>query len=249
MTSTADDIGAPAEQQGAGPDRRLQGGAWRRVLQGSGSAPTARRITLLRAPASSTSFDQPGTPETFTDTVTNTARRRRRSRSRPVRWARTTSSRTTVTLSDSASQHITDFQGITTTTRRSPSTSRRAEPAQRVDRLPERVALRSERTRPDDAGRPVRRAGRLPRPQGDGDYGDVQITDPEPGTWTAYIYSRDTATEGPRARCSSRPASRGTTRSGARPRPTLTLAPGQSGAFTLRVGRRRSLVTRPARSC
>ncbi len=30
-------------------------------------------------------------------------------------------------------------------------------------------------------------------PQGNGNYGNVQITDPKAGTWTAYVCSRDSA--------------------------------------------------------
>ncbi len=139
-----------------------------------------------------------------------------------------------VELTDTASPHLTDWQGITDNFERvnffvPPGVNRlntaiAFQNASLTD-LNARVRLTLVDANGDLAGYSV--------PQGDGNYGDIQVTDPVAGQWTAYIYSRNSAdggTTGPVLFGAS--VARYTTFGSVSP-PSLTLTPGQSATATL----------------
>ena len=100
----------------------------------------------------------------------------------------------TVTLSDTTSPQSIDYQGITDNYEVVHFTvPLRRGPAQRLHRLPGRFE-RPVRPGPHGPGRPARADWPTTRfPRASGNYGDAQVADPAPGTWTAYIWSRDSA--------------------------------------------------------
>ena len=237
ITSTADDIGAPAEQQGAGEIDAYKATIAAESYKAPASAPTPQGDTLLFSQSQFNAVDNPSTPETFTDTVTNNGNRTQ---------TLTLSSRTLgdyqtvksakVTLSDSASQHITDWQGINDNyeklTFRVPNNR---------DRLNAAIAFQN--AVPFDARSRVRMTlvdpngdfAEYSRPQGTGNYGDIQITDPVPGTWTAYIYSRDSKDGGTTGPVVFEAQVAKYARFGRVSPGVLTLQPGQSAPVTLKV--------------
>ena len=72
-------------------------------------------------------------------------------------------------------------------------------------------------------------------PQGLPNYGDTQVTNPAPGTWTAYIWSRDSADGGTTGPVKFGASVASYTPFGHISPGTLTLAPGQSGTVALHV--------------
>ncbi|MDQ6778599.1 MAG: S8 family serine peptidase [Actinomycetota bacterium] len=201
LTSTANDIGAPADQQGAG---LLD--AYKAVLaaesfgRGAGGDFTRSHwhrpaSTVLTSPSQLDATGQVGTTETLSETVTNNG-----SRPEIVNLStRTLGDYTTiktanVALSDTASPHITDWQGINDNYE--PVSFQVPAGANRLN-----AAIAFKNASASDLNARVRLTlidpqGRLAAysvPQGDGNYGNVQVANPTPGTWTGYIYSRDTA--------------------------------------------------------
>jgi hypothetical protein len=72
-------------------------------------------------------------------------------------------------------------------------------------------------------------------PQGDGNYGDSQVTNPASGTWTAYIYSRDKKDGGTTGDVVFQASVAKFTTFGTVTPSSVTLAPGQSQQVTLQV--------------
>jgi Subtilase family/Peptidase inhibitor I9 len=233
ITSTADDIGAPAEQQGAGLID-----AYKAVLAAkSYQAPQPSGNTLLTSAAQLNAVDQPGSPETLTDTVTNNGARRQTvfvstraiGAYRSIRTA-------TVTLSDTASPHITDWQGISnnyeSVTFFVPSNQNRLNAAIAFQNASlTDLAARVRMTLVDPNGD----LAEYSRPQGNGNYGDVQITSPAPGRWTAYIYSRNSGDGGTTGNVLFGASVARYVRFGSASPSFLSLAPGKSGTVTLNV--------------
>ncbi len=215
IVSNTDDIGAPAEQQGTG---RLD--AYKAVLaaQTYGNTSSAgssghsrghrsswwwqdhrsRTATVVNSSTQLNAIDQPGTPESLTDTITNSSNRSEAlSLSTRAIGPYSQVTTTTVTLSDSTSQHITDWQGINDNYEvvkfRVPYGENRLSASIAYQNavagdLRSRVRL----TLVDPNGK----LADYNVPQGTGNYGNSQVTDPAPGTWTAYVYSRDSADGG-----------------------------------------------------
>ncbi len=237
ITSTAQDIGSPGDQQGAGLIDAYQAVLAAESYRAPDDIPAGAGNTLVKSQTQLNAIDAPGTPERLSETVTNEG-----SRAQTV----TVSSRAlgrytqvaagTVVLSDANSPHTIDYAGHPSNFE--PFTFR--VPAGQ-DRL--NVSLAFQNASTTDPNARVRLTlvdprGRLAAysvPQGDGNYGNVQVTDPRPGTWTAYVWSRETSsggTNGP-VRYSAgvaRYVSFGRISPG-----TLNLAPGHSGRVTLQV--------------
>ncbi len=201
IVSNTDDIGAPADQQGSG---RVD--AYKAVLAaendnqpaGGGSAQGRHVGVVTTSPTQLNAVDQPGTAENLTDTVTNESGSRQHltfsGRTLGVYRSLFT---TQFTLSDSDPQ-TPDYAGVPINYQR----LRFRVPAG-VNRLNASAAFHSATptaslnarvriTLIDPNGTYVGDS----RPQGLGNYGNLQIANPAAGTWTAYVYSRDAAAGG-----------------------------------------------------
>jgi hypothetical protein len=235
ITSTASDIGAPADQQGSGLVN-----AYKAVQAAESYQTNGVGNTLLESSSQLNAVAGTGTQETLNDTITNNGSTPQflRVSSRTL-GAYNTLRTATVNLSDSSSPKVTDWQGVSNNVQ----SVTFAVPAGE-DRLDAAIAFqipgqylanslnaRVRLTLVDSQGR---LAG-YSVPQGDGNYGDIQVTDPAPGLWTAYIYSRDSAdggTTGPVVFTAS--AARYTSFGTVSPS-FLRLNPGQSAPVTLNV--------------
>jgi hypothetical protein len=195
IVSSTDDIGAPADQQGSG---RVD--AYKAVLAAenfnqpaSGGSARGRNVGVVAtSPTQLNAVDQPGTAETLTDTVTNESGSTQHLTfsGRTLGTYRSVYS-TQFTLSDSDPQ-TPDYAGVPINYER----LRFRVPAGQ-DRLNASAAFHSA-TPTASLNARVRISLIDPngtfvgdsRPQGLGNYGNLQIANPAAGTWTAYVYSR-----------------------------------------------------------
>jgi Subtilase family len=236
ITSTADDLRAPAEQQGAGIID-----AYKAVLAAeSYKAPSPAGDTLLTSPSQLNAVANPRSAQTLTDTVTNNGSDTQTvSLSSRTLGAYQTVKTASVNLSDTNSPNITDWQGISdnyqTVTFNVPAGEDRLNAAIAFKNAdPFNLAARVRMTLVDPNGK----FAEYSRPQGDGNYGDIQITDPAAGHWTAYIYSRNSGSGGTTGPVVFGAAVAKYVPFGQVSPSTLTLAPGQSSTVTLRVSTR-----------
>jgi hypothetical protein len=231
LTSSAKDIGAPAEQQGAG----LVDAYAAVILAKAYGGTTAASVPVVQSSASSFSaIAAAGSQQTFTDTVTNrgTATQKVAVSGRTL-GAYTRLATTTVTLSDATSPKYVDFQGLTDNI----ATVHFTVPAGK-DRLSSSIAWQAASA--DLAGRvrltlvdPKGRLVAYSLPQGIGNYGHVEVAAPVAGNWTAYVQSRESGTGGTQGPVKFA-VSTASYASFATINPTsLTLAPGKSAKVTL----------------
>jgi subtilisin family serine protease len=202
IVSNTDDIGAPADQQGTG---RLD--AYKAVvaalnygvhsgwpLAARHGGPGAGASAVVDSSTQLNAIDQPGTPESLSDTVTNASGRPETlSFSGRALGAYTQIKTATVKLSDTASDHFLDWQGYLDNYEAVQFTVPAGE-----NRLSASIAYQNASTALSARVRltlidPEGRLADYDVPQGDGYYGNSQVTDPAPGVWTAYIFSRPTS--------------------------------------------------------
>ena len=163
----------------------------------AGRAPRAARGEVVDSATQLNATAAPGTPESLTDTLTNAS-------GQPQNLSLSTRAigpyqllkATTVTLSDS-DPHIVDWQGISdnvqTVKFNVPFGENRLNASAAFQNVNEQdptdasLHARVRMTLVDPHGN----LASYSVPQGDGNYGNSQVTDPAAGTWTAYIYSRD----------------------------------------------------------
>ncbi len=196
IVSNTDDIGAPADQQGSG---RVD--AYKAVLAaendnqpaGGGSAQGRNVGVMTTSPTQLGAIDQPGTAENLTDTVTNESG----STQHLTFSGRTLGTyrslfNTQFTLSDSDPQ-TPDYGGVPINYQRLrfrvPAGENRLDASAAFHSATPTASLnaRVRITLIDPNGTYVGDS----RPQGLGNFGDLQIANPAAGTWTAYVYSRD----------------------------------------------------------
>ena len=237
IVSTTDDIGSPADQQGAGLIDAYKAVQAAESYKAPASVPAPAGDTLLDSATQLNAIGAPGTPETLTDTITNNgASRQTISVSARALGAYRTIKTAKVTLSDTASPQTTDWTG--TAANYEPITFT-VPPDQ--NRLSASIAFQN--ASPTDLHARVRLtlvdpAGRLAAysvPQGDGNYGNVQVTNPDPGTWTAYVWSRVSSQGGTTGPVVFGASVANYVRFGRVSPATLTLDPGQSSPVTLHV--------------
>ncbi len=237
IASTSDDIRSPADQQGAGLVDAYKAALAAESYKAPARGPKPVGSTLLKSATQLNAVDQPGTPETLTDTITNNgASTQKVSVSSRALGAYQTIKTDTVTLSDASSPKTTDWTG--TTANYEPITFQ--VPAGR-DRLNASIAFQNASA--TDLNARVRLtlvdpSGDLAAysvPQGDGNYGNVQVTDPKPGTWTAYVWSRVSTAGGTTGPVKFGAAVANYTTFGHVSPQTLTLAAGQSAPVQLSV--------------
>ena len=201
IVSNTDDIGAPADQQGSG---RVD--AYKAVLaaendnqpSGGGSAQGRNVGVMTTSPTQLNAIDQPGTAESLTDTIANESG----STQHLTFTGRTLGAYRSLftsqfTLSDNDPQ-TPDYGGVPINyqrlTFRVPAGENRLDASAAFHSATPTASLnaRVRITLIDPHGTYVGDS----RPQGLGNFGDLQITNPAAGTWTAYVYSRDAAAGG-----------------------------------------------------
>jgi hypothetical protein len=230
ITSTASDIGAPADQQGSGLVN-----AYKAVQAAESYHQAGSGSTLLESSSQLNAVAATGTPSTLSDTITNNgARATTVDLSTRAIGPYSTLKAATVNLSDS-SQKTTDWQGVTDNVEKVtfhvPAGQDRLNAAIAFQNSNATLNARVRLTLVDSQGR---LAG-YSVPQGDGNYGDLQVTEPAAGTWTAYIYSRDSADGGTTGPVVFRASSATYTSFGSVSPSSVRLAPGQSAPISLSV--------------
>jgi hypothetical protein len=202
ITSTASDINAPAEQQGTGLANAYQAVLAAESYKAPASSPVPQGSTLLKSSDQLNTVDQPGTKESVTETLTNNGSSPEHvSVSGRQLGAYQSIKTATLTLSDATSPKTTDWTG--TASNYAPVTF--TVPAGQ-DRLNVSAAFNTGQNDDTDPSLLARvritlvdPSGNLTGysvPQGDGNFGNLQVTDPAPGTWTAYVWSRTAANGG-----------------------------------------------------
>jgi hypothetical protein len=233
LVSTTDDVGSPAQQQGAG---RVD--AYRAVLAAeSYHAKKHKGDTLIDSSTQLNAIAGTGTRKTLTDRVTNEGRQAEtiKLRTRTLGDYRTIAT-DTVRLDDVDSPHTTDWSGapanyepITFTVPKGKNRLHASIAFQNVSYsdLNARVRLTLVDPKGALAGYSV--------PQGDGNYGNIQVTDPRPGKWTAYVWSREGSSGGTTGMVKFGAAVARYVRFGTVTPSSLRLGPGQTGRVSLRV--------------
>ncbi len=231
LTSTADDIQAPADQQGAGLVD-----AYKAVqLAKSYNVSPRTGHTISSSASQFSAIANPHTAESFTDTITNQGTTTQTVHASARTLGGYSRLRTTsVTLSDAKSSKILDFQGAIANYEKLTFSVPAGE-----NRLNASIAFQN--ASPDDLNARVRLTlvdpqGRLASysvPQGDGNYGNSQVTNPVGGTWTAYIWSKQSTDGGTEGKVLFAASAAEFGYFGSVSPSTLTLAPGQSGQVKL----------------
>lgn len=237
ITSTAQHIGSPADEQGSGMVDAYQAVLAAESYQAPASTPPATGSTLLKSTSQLNAIDRPGTPELLTDTVTNNgATAQTISASSRQLGPYTQIASTKVVLSDTTSLHTTDPFGFPANyepfTFQVPAGQARLSASIAFQNPgPYGTSVAASLTLVDPSGR---LAG-YSLPQGDGNYGNAQVTNPEGGKWTAYIWSDESSVGGTPGPVLFGASVANYVPFGRVSPSTLTLAPGQSAPVTLRV--------------
>ena len=233
LLSTATDLGAPAQEQGAGllgSDRAVQLAQSYGISKRTGS-------TVLSSPGQLTAVTQPGAARTWQVTVTNEGARAQTVKidTRTLKPAATSSASGSVTLNGYTSNQYLDDTG----SRVNYATFRFKVPA-RQGRLDVSIAYPAH---PASVLYPVTVAlfgpdGKLAAdslPQGIANYGNVDVRSPAGGQWTAVVSSYLGRDGGYVGKVSWQAVTQDYTTFGSVSPASLSLAPGQAKTFKLAV--------------
>jgi hypothetical protein len=236
LMSTATDLGAPADEQGAGLLNTYQAVELAKSIRTAAGSPAAVGHTLLTSVGSLTAVDAASTAERWPVTVTNagtttqivTLTGRTLGADRSVQTGR-------VTLSDSASPKFANYQGLEDNYREFHFTV-----AAGQDRLDASIAYPGQPTSGDNARvrliliDPRGRLAAHSLPQGVGNYGNVDVTQPTAGKWTGIIFGDVASSGGTNGTVPWRVATQKYAVFGAVQPPSLMLRPGQSHTITVK---------------
>jgi hypothetical protein len=236
LVSTASDLGAPADEQGAGLLNSYRAVQLAQSIPGPGLTSAATGSTLLKSSTQLNATGNPGQNVTLQDTITNSGATTQQVNiggraigpDKDVQTGK-------VTLNDATSPQFTNFQGLPNNYQVfhfyvAPGMNRLdgslAYPGNPADGNNSRVRLILITPKGQLAAHSL--------PQGVGNYGNADVVNPAPGTWTGVIFG-DVAADGgtngvvPWRIATERYISFGTVS----PR-NVTLAPGQSRVITIR---------------
>ncbi len=233
LLSTATDLGAPAQEQGAG---LLDSYKAVQLAQSYGS-PARTGSTLLASPGQLTAAAVAGTARTWKVTVTNEGTRAQAVTvsTRALSPATTSFASGAVTLSDSAgSQYAADSGrkvNYATFKFRVPAGQGRLDVSIGYAANPASVALPPNLALFDPAGRVAADS----EPQGVGNYGNVDVRAPAGGEWTAVVSGYPARSGGYNGKVVWQEATQNFTAFGSVSPLSLSLAPGQAKSVAVTV--------------
>ncbi|HUC56904.1 MAG TPA: hypothetical protein VMA95_05845 [Streptosporangiaceae bacterium] len=190
LVSTASDLGAPANEQGAGLLNSYKAVQLAESIHTSDGSPSVTGTTLLKSPTQLNAVAKPGDREDFKVTITNESSSKVtvNSSTRAIGPDQNVQSGS-VTLSDTNSPQFTNFQGLpnnySTFTFNVPSGQ---------NRLDAQIAYPANPARGNNARvrliliTPTGQFAAHSLPQGVGNYGNVDVVNPAGGTWTGVIF-------------------------------------------------------------
>jgi hypothetical protein len=233
LLSTATDLGAPAQEQGAGLLNSY------RAVQLAESYGTGKRTgsTLLASAGQLTAAAVGGTKKSWKVTVTNEGTRTQAVTlsSRALNPASTSSAHGSVTLSDAASNHYTadsgDRANYQTFKFRVPAGQARLDVSIAYAANPITVNLPPSVVLFDPRGRVAANS----EPQGVANYGNVEVRAPAAGQWTGVISGATAAAGGFNGKVIWSAATQNYGSFGAVSPASLSLAPGQAKSFVVSV--------------
>jgi hypothetical protein len=233
LLSTATDLGAPAQEQGAGLLNSYK------AVQLAESYGMARRTgtTLLATPEQFTGIARPGAARAWAVTVTNEGTRPQvvRIGGRVLNPLATSSASGAVTLNDSSSSRYTADSGYpvnyATFTFRVPPGQGRLDVSDAYAAGPDQVFLPPYLTLFDPNGRVAADS----EPQGVSNFGNVDVRAPAAGWWTGVVSGYPAGDGGYNGKVVWQAVTQNYTWFGHYSVSSLSLAPGQAKSFTLSV--------------
>jgi hypothetical protein len=198
LLSTATDLGAPATEQGAGLLNSYKAVELAESISTNAGSPDRVGETLLSSANQLNAVDNPGAPRTWPVSITNTGQHTQVVTVRGHTFGPNENVQSgTVTLNDATSPQFVNYSGVVNNYavihfHVSPGQDRLdasiAYPANPADGNNARVRLIL-----------ITPGGQLAAhslPQGVGNYGNVDVTSPAPGTWTGVIFGDVAASDG-----------------------------------------------------
>ena len=230
LLSTATDLGAPADEQGAGLLDAFKAVQLAESINGGSKTGS----TLATSTSQLNAVGNPGTPEGFRVSVTNEGTTAQTVRLSGRGFGSSHQIATgSVTLSNAHSPHVTDWLGLpdnfgvlhfNVPRHQNRLSAEIAYPGNPANGLNARVRL--------ILVDPLGRFAAHSLPQGVGNFGNVDVVDPVPGRWTAVIFSIESGKDGGTAgRVLFAASVRRFATFGTVSPTSLSLAPGATGSF------------------
>jgi hypothetical protein len=243
LTSTATDLGAPADEQGSGLLNSYKAVELAESIHTRAGSPRAVGSTLELSGTQLNGGGNPGTAHSWQETVTNTGASSQTVSLSGATFGPDENVHTgKATLSDKTSPHVPNYQGLANNyavfhfnvsprqQRLVGSIAWPGNPAYCLQDLCDTGLNSRVRLILVD---PLGRFAAHSLPQGPGNYGSVDVVDPAPGTWTGVIFGDTGANGGTQGTVPWRIATEQAVPFGSVSPSHATLAPGQSRTFTI----------------